>query len=281
MSTSSKHFYILKNRLENHKQNVVSDIHKKHSQVINRAKKHGLTLASTAILASSILAGPAPELVTKQQLSHQERLKLDQFTGELSSILKNKQALNSGEEEIITQALSKKFDLDLKVSMEGNRLNEIVGYIGAEQHLKRWSGDTLAKHGIQKSGMAPLQGAFKDFDNEEQEKYYVAVQLHELPDWNQNWSKLKPWYRYRKVFVYNPDNQRGIVAVIGDSGPAKWTGKTFGGSPEVMEYLQRVDGAQKGKVIILFVDDPDQKIALGPVQAQVWRRQLTQNDLFF
>ena len=55
------------------------------------------------------------------------------------------------------------------------------------------------------------------------------------------------------------------MAVIGDSGPSKFTGKTFGGSPEIMEYLQRVDGAQKGKVVILFIEDPDNKVALGPV----------------
>jgi hypothetical protein len=117
---------------------------------------------------------------------------------------------------------------------------------------------------MQSSGIAPLQGAFKNFDNAEQEKYYVAVQLHELPTWNSEWSTLKPWYKFRKVFVYNPANQKGIVAVIGDSGPSKWTGKTFGGSPEIMSYLNMKDGAQKGKAVILFIDDPDNKIALGP-----------------
>ena len=55
-----------------------------------------------------------------------------------------------------------------------------------------------------------------------------------------------------------------MVVVLGDSGPALWTGKTFGGSPEVMQYLKRVDGSQKGKVIVLFIDDPENKIALGP-----------------
>jgi hypothetical protein len=113
--------------------------------------------------------------------------------------------------------------------------------------------------------MAPLQGAFKNFDDVDQEKYYVAVQLHELPTWNKDWPTLKPWYRYRKVLVFNPVNQKGVVAVIGDSGPAKFTGKTFGGSPEVMDYLQMKDGGQKGKAIILFIDDSQNKIALGPV----------------
>lgn len=259
-------FNQIKERLETHHAKVVSDFHHKHQQAIHNVKKHGLAIASTALLASSIMAAHPPDFyqikhgVTRQQ----DLAKLDEFTKQLSVILKDKQTLNTEEENVIASALSKKFNMNLKVTLDGNRLNEIVGYIGAEQSLKRWAGDTLAQHDYQEAGMAPLQGAFKDFDNAEQEKYYVAVQLHELPDWNQHWSTLKPWYRYRKVFVYNPDNQKGIVAVIGDAGPAKWTGKTFGGSPEVMHYLNRVDGKQKGKVVILFIDDPENKIALGP-----------------
>jgi hypothetical protein len=33
-----------------------------------------------------------------------------------------------------------------------------------------------------------------------------------------------------------------------------------------MQYLERVDGSQKGKVIILFVDDPNNKVKLGPIE---------------
>lgn len=58
-----------------------------------------------------------------------------------------------------------------------------------------------------------------------------------------------------------------MIVVIGDAGPSKFTGKTFGGSPEVMDYLEMKDGGQKGKAIILFVDDAEDKIALGPVNA--------------
>jgi len=55
-----------------------------------------------------------------------------------------------------------------------------------------------------------------------------------------------------------------VVAAIADSGPAMFTGKSFGGSPEVMNYL---GGARykKGPVILFFVDDPEHKVPLGPV----------------
>lgn len=260
----------IRKKLEQHHANVVRDFNSKHAHTINQAKKHSMSVAAAGIMT---LAPFDPQMAVNHiknisQTHQQNKLdaNLQAFLSQLNLIIKDKDKLNVGEEMVIAEALSKKFNMDLKVSLEGKRLNEIMGYVGKEQHLKRWAGDSLDQHGENLAeGMAPNQGSFKDFDNAEQEKYYVAVQLHELPDWNSNWSELKPWYRYRKVFVYNPANERGAVAVIGDSGPAKFTGKTFGGSPELMHYLDMKDGGQKGKAVILFVDDPENKIALGPV----------------
>lgn len=48
---------------------------------------------------------------------------------------------------------------------------------------------------------------------------------------------LRDWYKHRKVLIVNTENGNAVVAAIGDSGPAAWTGKQFGGSPEVMEHL--------------------------------------------
>jgi hypothetical protein len=259
----------IKNVLTDHHKNIVENFHKKHALALTKAKRHYLSLAGAAVLTVSALGvAQTFQTINAKQHQQQELIKTHEFIKYIKKILQDKSKLNKGEEKVLAEALSKDFDLNLKSELEGNRLNEIVGYMGAEQHLKRWDGDTLAHHDIQKSGMAPLQGAFKNFDNAEQEKYYVAVQLHELPNWNKEWPKLKPWYRYRKVFVFNPENQKGIVAVIGDAGPSKSTGKTFGGSPELMQYLGMQDGNKKGKAIILFVDDPEDKIALGPIDSK-------------
>jgi len=67
------------------------------------------------------------------------------------------------------------------------------------------------------------------------------------------------------VLIVNTENGKAVVAAIADSGPAAWTGKQFGGSPEVMHYL---GGAKykKGAVIVFFVDDPENKVPLGPVE---------------
>jgi hypothetical protein len=91
------------------------------------------------------------------------------------------------------------------------------------------------------------------------------VQTLYLADWTDRLSYLRDWYKYRKVMVINPKNGKAVVAVIADAGPAKFTGKSFGGSPEVMDHLESKDGKQKGPVVLFFVDDPDDKIPLGPI----------------
>ena len=68
------------------------------------------------------------------------------------------------------------------------------------------------------------------------------------------------------MVLVNPNNGKAIVVDVGDAGPAEFTGKHLGGSPEVMRYLERVDGAQKGPVLYYFIDDPGDKIPLGPLE---------------
>lgn len=98
------------------------------------------------------------------------------------------------------------------------------------------------------------------------EKYYAVVQTLYLPDWSTRLPYLRDWYKYRKVLIVNPQNGKAIVAAIADSGPAMWTGKHYGGSPEVMAYLNLNVGMQKGPVTLFFVDDPQNQVPLGPLE---------------
>ncbi|MEK7517548.1 MAG: hypothetical protein AAB583_03280, partial [Patescibacteria group bacterium] len=68
-----------------------------------------------------------------------------------------------------------------------------------------------------------------------------------------------------KMLVVNPNNGMSMVVDIADAGPSEWTGKHLGGSPEVMKYLERVDGALKGGVLYFFIEDPNDNISLGPI----------------
>ncbi len=160
--------------------------------------------------------------------------------------------------------------------LEDNELNYFYGWTGYEQHLYRYPGDSLDQHDEElEAGIAPGLGAWGYFaDNKEEmtkeaylrEKYYVAVQTLYLPEFQINSEKVYTWYKYRKMVMVNPENGRACVAVVGDAGPAAWTGKQFGGSPEVMKALNLHEGWRKGKVLLLFVDDPENKVPLGPVE---------------
>ncbi len=100
------------------------------------------------------------------------------------------------------------------------------------------------------------------------EKYYVAVQTFLAPGWNDDVRGHYNFFRYRKMLVVNAQNGKAMVVVIGDAGPAPFTGKHLGGSPEVMAHLERKDGGARGPVLYFFIDDPDDTIPLGPIDVQ-------------
>lgn len=180
--------------------------------------------------------------------------------------------LTRDDEKVVEKMITNATHVSTKATLEGEHLNTAYGYIGAEQHLKRFPGDTISQHSSQVEGMAPGLGGFGYFtengvltpDAIEREKYYVVGQLMYLPDWKARVRYLAKWYKWRKMIVVNADNGNAVVAVMGDAGPAAWTGKHFGGSPEVMQELGG-SKYKKGRVIMMFVDDPNNEIPLGPV----------------
>ena len=192
--------------------------------------------------------------------------------------------LTSEEEQKVLDILSRNFGFKLAAELEGKRLNRNYGLIGAEQHLARFPGDTLSTHfdseeerkSYWQSGMAPGLGAWRYFSlskeeltdlDKDREKYYIAVQTFLSKDFNSRFTEYRDFYKYRKMLVVNPNNGRAIIADIADAGPAEWTGKHLGGSPEVMHYLERFDGRQRGPVLYFFVDDPQDSVPLGPIKA--------------
>ncbi len=196
----------------------------------------------------------------------------------LQDILPEKpRPLTRDEEKALEKTFSSIMGVPARATLEGEHLNTTYGLIGAEQHLYRYPGDTLENHGsgtVLKEGIAPGLGAWGYFSPvkekltkslEETEKWYAVVQTLYLPDWNTRTRYLRDWYKYRKVLIVNTNNGNAVVAAIADSGPAAWTGKQYGGSPEVMDYLGG-SRYKKGPVIVFFVDDPNNVVPLGPVE---------------
>lgn len=190
--------------------------------------------------------------------------------------------LTPEEEEQTAAILGRHAGFTVSAEYEKKRLNRTYGLMGAEQHLARFPGDAIATHfdtqdeaeKFYASGMAPGLGAWGYFvssrrelarEDTMREKYYIAVPTFLIPDYNQRIAEYRDFFKYRKMLVVNPQNGKAIVAVIADAGPAEWTGKHAGGSPEVMGHLERADGLHIGPVLYFFVHDPEDKIPLGPV----------------
>src|SRR3989344_3236485 len=259
------------------------------------AKIIGAGAVTGALLLSSpsdykLLPSPQ-EIVDKLRAPMQKYSAESQrlLVGTLSSSLPHRpRPLERGEEKFLEQIFLNLTGIPAKASLEGEHLNTTYGYIGAEQHLKRYPGDVLQNHGdenILAFGIAPGRGAWGYFSESkdelsrdliETEKWYAVVQTLYLPDWNTRTRYLREWYKYRKVIIVNTDNGNAVIAAIADSGPAAWTGKQYGGSPEVMDYLGGPK-YRKGKVIVFFVDDPENKISLGPVEYDANKYKITYN----
>lgn len=250
-------------------------LHPKH------IRHHAAKLASAGALAGTMfLANPllANIPIQTEKLAYLPQDELQNIFGaNLKAILPSSpRPLTSDEEDAIEKLVKLTWNINAKARLDGEHLNTTYGLIGAEQHLPRYPGDSLEPQDeYQEAGITPGRGAWGYFapsrsqmtqDLYEKEKYYVAVQTLYLPDWEERLVYLREWYKYRKVFVTNPKNGKSIIAVVADAGPARFTGKSFGGSPEVMHYLEAKDGAQKGPVVIFFVDDPTNSIPLGPVE---------------
>lgn len=244
---------------------------------------HIANLLAAGATAGSLLLSPAPPVLHAALPPASENLSVAPFDlqqelrDRLKNILPEKVGpLTDDQESQITDLLHNIFGIHAPAGLEGNHLNQTYGLIGAEQHLPRFPGDTVEQHdAIQKSGITPGRGAWGYFayskseltsDLIEKEKYYVAVQTLYLPDWETRLPYLRDWYKYRKVIVVNTVNGKADVAVVADAGPAAWTGKHFGGSPELMADLKLNVGKQKGPVILFFVDDPENKVPLGPLE---------------
>jgi hypothetical protein len=287
-SKKNSHFDLLKQSwLEKHKK-IEQKIIKNHGHLIASLIPRqqiigGLMLAVTPLLHFNPGTAFAQLSQTHNQQEQRQVTPAD-LVLDLNKILpESVRPFIPQEEENVLKYLSETFKIKLFAEKDGIRLDRNYGLIGKEQHLRRYFGDSLNEHFnnndeaalYSPEGIAPGLGAWGYFANSSQniteeeklrEKYYIAVPTFLAPGFNENPGKFGLFFKYRKMLVVNPENGKAIIADIADAGPSKWTGKHLGGSPEVMNYLERVDGAQKGPVIYFFIEEPNDTIPLGPIK---------------
>lgn len=281
--SNAPHFEHLKRKWTSKHDDVTKTFLDKHQDTLRHLTLGGLG-------GMLLLTTPGTNLVSHQAniVDDQKIAKAEDKNMLLAAALKKEvpeevRKLTSEEEEKITQILSSELGMSVKSELEGIRLNRSYGLIGGEQHLYRYPGDNLYKHAesaadwamFGSSGIAPGLGAWGYFtpseaqftdQDQQRERYYLAIQTFLAPGFAENFGKFRDFFKFRKMIVVNPKTGQAVVAVVGDAGPAEWTGKHLGGSPEVMHYVGLATGPRKGAVLYFFVDDPENKIPLGPIQ---------------
>lgn len=289
-NTNYPQYHYLKNKWVNQHRAIQKKLWETHQEVLNWLPTNvplrqiavgslqGLMVLSTPV--GLALSSPQHIIVSDQVLSEQSENAI--IAEKLVPLVpKEVRPLTTDEENNITQALESSFGFSVKGKIDGIRLNRSYGLIGGEQHLYRYPGDSLFKHADSASdwamygdaGIAPHLGAWGYFVSSEKEltekdkareKYYLAVQTFLAPGFAENVAKYRDFFKYRKMLVVNPVTGGAVVADIADAGPAEFTGKHLGGSPEVMHSLGLSEGPRKGAVLYFFIDDPNDNITLGP-----------------
>lgn len=303
MTKPALHASRLRSKLKLKQLKLESDLRQRHPQTAALLEKSGLKpaklrshaaklISAGAVAGSLMLASPGsiPALAARPGAEQVTTVNSKGLWEETVKVLKKTLPENYGHletenEEKVSDFLYSVYKIRAYPELEGNRLNHSYGLMGAEQHLPRFPGDRAQDHGaLWKKGVTPGRGAWGYFANSkselgeeavQMEKYYFAVQTLYLADWSPRLAYLRDWYKYRKMVAVNTINGKAIVGVVADSGPAVWTGKHFGGSPEVMAYLGLTTGKQKGPVILYFVNDPENRVSLGPLEYNLEAGRLT------
>ncbi len=127
---------------------------------VGKLRQHSAKIIGAGALTGSLLlsqAGdvknlPAPsEIVEKmkeQTKAQASELPQKLLIDSLSNILPEKRrALTRDEEKKIEQLFDNIVGVKTRATLEGEHLNTTFGLIGAEQHLRRYPGDSLSFHG--------------------------------------------------------------------------------------------------------------------------------------
>ncbi len=281
--SSVPHFEHLKRKWTSKHDDVTKAFFDKHQDTLRQLTLGGLGGMLLLTTQGTNFVSHQTTIVDDQKIAKAEDKNMLLAAALKKEVPEEVRKLTGEEEEKITQILSSELGMSVKSELEGIRLNRSYGLIGGEQHLYRYPGDNLYKHAesaadwsmFGSSGIAPGLGAWGYFapteaqftsQDQERERYYLAVQTFLAPGFAENFGRFRDFFKYRKMLVVNPLTGQVVVAVVGDAGPAEWTGKHLGGSPEVMHFVGLATGPRKGPVLYFFIDDPDNKIPLGPIK---------------
>ncbi len=178
------------------------------------------------------------------------------------------------DEVYFEQQLADMLGFEVTAELEGNRLPHSIGIMEARPHVKRHPNDSLdAQEVYREAGLERQRSRFGWFtehgqltpEGMQRAQYHLAVPADFLPLWQSNYAEALTWWKWRKMIVINPFEQRAVVTVVGDLGPREWPRRQFAGSPAVIREGLVWSVNTRGRVIVFFVNDLTGNIPLGPV----------------
>lgn len=197
MASQRAHYNHLRDRWTQQHATLHGRLWEKHKEALEWLQKKSQHAAIGSLGAFMLFAMPGKQEVTmpKTHIAHTPQevgKELDKTVfviNDLSKILPETVApLTDAQEKQVGNVFARYYGVNASAELEGKRLNRSYGYIGAEQHLRRFEGDTMEGHfdnaldaeKYYSSGMAPGRGAWGYFGADEKgtqrEKYYIAVQ---------------------------------------------------------------------------------------------------------
>ncbi len=180
---------------------------------IDKTKKWGVgSLAGITLLVS---AGNPSAMPAEAQSIQEQKLDLNKnifLIGDLQKVLPQTiDPLTPEQENSAMNILSREFHVNLFAEQDGIRLNRNYGYIGQEQLLPRYPGDTVDDHfsnpkdaaQFASYGMTPGLGAWGYFSSSsstltekdvQREKYYIAAPTFMSPGYNEHVQNIQHFF---------------------------------------------------------------------------------------
>lgn len=248
---SSQHFNELRKRFLKHQQKAAQKFILSSHQALKTMTTKAPTSNPVPNKPLSPLPNPPLKVSTIPRILHPTSTpynKKRNLVFQLNKILsRSTRKLTLEEETALEQLIHRTLGINARVNLNQLRLGTIYGVI----HTRMDSTPSLGTWG---------------FIPKELKKYSLAVPIFKSPAWKRNPYLAYHQFRWRKMIVINPQTGDAIIGTVVTAQPATQTIQQFGGSYEVAEALKLNPRTKQGEVLMLFVDDPENKVALGPIQ---------------
>jgi hypothetical protein len=142
----------------------------------SKIRQHSAKILSAGAIAGALFLSapsnvkllPPPHELYEKYKTQKKIVEVEQsnklIIDTLASVLPERpRPLDRSEEKFLEQIFGNVIGIPARATLEGEHLNTTYGFIGAEQHLRRYPGDTLLQHGegdVLSEGIAPGLGSW-------------------------------------------------------------------------------------------------------------------------